>query len=95
MNAHPHSGVHIAWPFLVHMSPLDSYRSHEGVAGSRKCKEERVTLRVDLNALVCAERLTNYSAMLRDQVSVKFAEALQQDRRRLYVAEDKGNCARG
>jgi hypothetical protein len=95
MNADPHSRVLAAWPYSVHVSSLDSYGCHEGIAGPRKCEEESVTLRVDLNALVRVERLTDYSAMFRYEFSVKVAEPLQQHRRGLYVAEYERDCARG
>ncbi len=61
---------------------------------SRERDEERVTLRVDLDTPLGAERLTQEAAMLRQSVGVRVgAELVQQLRRALDVGEEKGDGA--
>jgi hypothetical protein len=58
--------------------------------------EERISLRVNLDASVSHERITQSPAVLSERLAVPFgAELLKQARRAFDVREQKGNGAGG
>jgi hypothetical protein len=57
--------------------------------------EERVTLRVDLDAAMPGERVTQYAPMLGQRPRVRLrTELVQQPRRAFEVCEEERDCAR-
>src|SRR5439155_20652238 len=70
-------------------------RSGKRVRGSCEGDEERVPLRVHLNAAVPVETLTQRSTVIREHARVGVAELVQQARRSLDVREEKGDCPGG
>jgi hypothetical protein len=63
----------------------------ERVRGLRESNEERVSLRVHLDAAVPAEAFTQRGPMLAECSGVGVAELVQQPRRRLDVREEEGD----
>jgi hypothetical protein len=70
---------------------LPRLRARDGVRGAWKGDEERVALRVDLDASVSLERLAECAPVLREHVGVLLPELLQEPRRALDVGEEKGD----
>jgi hypothetical protein len=61
----------------------------------RECDKERIALRVDLDAAVRLERLSQYAAMLGERLRIRLrAELVQQARRPLHIREEEGHGAR-
>jgi hypothetical protein len=60
------------------MSPLNCHRCCDGIARSSEGEKECVPLCIDLTAVVRAEGVADYAAMLCDQVTVVLGELLQQ-----------------
>ncbi len=70
-------------------------RSGKRVRGSCEGDEERISLRVHLNAAVPVETLTQRSTVIREHARVGVAELVQQARRPLHVREEEGDGAGG
>ena len=85
MNAHPHRQLEP----LLRLA-----RGAERAGGGREGDEERVALRVDLDAAVPLERVAQDTPMLgeRSRVVIR-AELVQEARRPLDVREEKGDGA--
>ena len=72
------------------------FRSGERAVRRRECDEERVSLRVNLDAAVSRERIPQSSPALNERLAVQLgAELLQQPRRAFDVCEQEGDSARG
>jgi hypothetical protein len=82
---HPHSHTN--------RTDLESFltfgRSSNRIARTRKRNEERITLRVDLEASVPNEHLPEHTPVLGQRLRVPVAEFVQQPRRPLDVGEDE------
>ena len=65
------------------------------VAGTREGEEERVALRIHLDAIAPAELLAEDPAVLRDDLGVAVAEPLEEVRRAFDVREDEGDGSCG
>ena len=63
------------------------------IGGARERDEERVALRVHLNAAVPRERVAQHGPVLRKHVCVLLSDLLQQAGRALDVCEEKGDRA--
>ena len=62
-----------------------------GVGGSGEGDEESVALRVDLDARVPGERVSQRPAMLGEELDVSRPVLLEQPRRALHVGEEEGD----
>ena len=91
VEAHAHANGLSLRPGRGHMRALHLDSGGDRVAGAREDEEERVALRVDLDALACGERVANDPAMRRQNLGVPVAEALEKLRRALDVREDEGD----
>jgi hypothetical protein len=76
-------------PRLERSLPVDSRGKR--IRGLREGDEERVSLRVDLDATVPAEALTQRLSMLAKHIRVCITELAQQPRRPLDVREEEGD----
>jgi hypothetical protein len=72
-----------------------------GLRGRRRCvhraresDEERVALRIDLDAAVAGEGSAQDAAMLRQHLGIVLAELVQQPGRPLDIREEEGDGAR-
>jgi hypothetical protein len=75
-------------------SSLTGYRCGDGGLGASKRDEERVTLGVDLTAVVLAERLAQDSPMLVEGLPVQFAaQSLEQLGGALNICEEESDGA--
>ena len=63
----------------------------DGVAGTLKANKERVPLGVDLAAIMGLKHLTQHTAVLRTQVTVRGTVPPRQLRRALDIAEQEGH----
>ena len=75
--------------------PLPCVGGGQGVGGARKGVEERVALRIHLDAAAAAELLPQGAPVLRQHGCVLVAELVQQPRRALDVGEQEGHRAGG
>jgi metal-sulfur cluster biosynthetic enzyme len=73
--------------------PLCVGRRVDGISGTRERAEDRVALRVDLDAAVRFDGLPHEAAVLRERVGIRLAEALEQARRPLDVGEEQSHRA--
>jgi hypothetical protein len=62
------------------------------IRGPREGDEERVSLRVDLDATVPAKTFTQRLSMVAKHIRVRIAELVQQPSRSLDVREEEGDC---
>ncbi len=84
VHAHPHAhGAGLAGPACA------VRRSRHGVLGAREGDEERVPLRVDFDAAVPLECLTERPPMLEERVGVRVAQLREQAGRPLNVREEE------
>jgi hypothetical protein len=67
----------------------------DSLTGPSECEEERVPLSVDLDAPVLAERVPDDAAVVRNQLRIALAEALEKARRPLNVAEEESDRSSG
>ena len=67
VHAHPDPEPRVGGPGVSLEGLLGCHRSRNGILGARKGVEERVSLRVDLVAVVGRERLTDQAAVLRQE----------------------------
>jgi hypothetical protein len=95
VDAHPHANVDALRPTLGRQRPLRADRSGDRVARPHERDEERVTLSVDLPAVVLVERRAQQALMLAKHRRVAAAQPRQQPRRTLDVAEQEGHGAAG
>ena len=65
------------------------------VGGARECDEERVALRVDLDAAVPCERVPQRTTVLAQQLRVVLAVLVEQPRRALDVREEERHGSAG
>ena len=70
-------------------------RGGKRVRGSCEGDEERVPLRVHLDATVLLEAFTQRPSMLAERVRVRISELMEQPGRPLDVGEEKGDSAGG
>jgi hypothetical protein len=73
--------------------PLRVGRRVDGVPRTSERAEERVTLRVDLDAAVRLDGLAHEAAVFRERVRVSLAQVLEQARRPLDVGEEQRDRA--
>jgi spore coat polysaccharide biosynthesis protein SpsF (cytidylyltransferase family) len=59
----------------------------DGIGGASERIEERIALRIDLDAPVTVKRVTQDAPMLEEHFCVRVAELVQQPRRSLDVRE--------
>ncbi len=88
MNSDPH-----AWR-ASGKSLLPLARRLDSIAGPRERIEERVSLRIHLDAPALGERGAERTSMLGENVRVLVTEFVQEQRGALDVGEEEGNCAR-
>ena len=93
VDTHPHAHLDALGPRLGGERPLRAHHRGDRVARPREGDEERVTLRVDLAAVVLVERRPQQPLMLAEHLGVAAAQARQQPRRSLDVGEQKGDGA--
>ena len=74
MQAHAHADAGVFRPRVRAQRPLSFGGGFGGGARAWEDVEERVTLRIDLLAVVAGERLTQDSAMLDQHVAVAIAQ---------------------
>ena len=85
VNAHPHRDRQRRLGFL---------RGRQRTRRGRERDEERIALRVDLDAAVPRERVAQDASMLGERLRVlRLAELVQQPRRALDVGEEEGDGA--
>jgi hypothetical protein len=65
------------------------------IRGPREGDEERISLRIDLDAAMPAEAFAQRLPMLAERIGVGIAELVQKPSRALDVGEEKGDCAGG
>ena len=83
VNAHPNSDTGRLERVLTRVS------CGYGVAGARKCVEERVALGIDLDSSVPAERFAQQPPVLREDGGVLIAELVEQARGAIDVREQE------
>ncbi len=93
VQAHPHPDDRAVRPLVGGVGALRLDRGRDSVAGAGEGEEERVALRVDLDAPALAEPLAHQPAVVAEDALVPLAEELQERRRALDVAEDEGDGA--
>ena len=93
VEAHAHADVHPLRPRVRRVRALRLDRGRDRVARAREGEEERVALRVDLDAAAVAERLAHEPPVVGEHVAVPVAEPLHQRGGALDVAEDEGDGA--
>ena len=76
-------------------SPLSRNRAGDRCRCAREGVEERVALRVDFRAALCAQVLAEEPAVLADDFAVVVTELLEQPRRALDVGEEERDRAAG
>jgi hypothetical protein len=95
MQTHADANILSAGPFVSRMRALCCYGRRDGLAGPGEREEERVPLAVDLSAPVLAEGVPDDSAVVRDQLRISLAEALEKARRPLNVAKQESDGSSG
>ena len=90
---HPDPEPRVGWPGVSLEGLLGRNRSRDRILGAREREEERVSLRVDLVAVVRRERLTDQAAVLGQQLAVSLAQLPKQAGRPLDVGEDERHRA--
>jgi hypothetical protein len=93
MDADPHADVDTLRPALGGQRPLRAHRRGDRVARPREGDEERVTLGVDLAAVVLGERRPQQAMMVAQHLGVAVRQPRQQPCRTLDVAEEEGDGA--
>ena len=93
VQPHPHEDGAAVRPVVRGVGALHLDGRLDRVAGAREGEEERVALRVDLDAAALGERVAHQPAVVGEDAVVALAELLQQRRRALDVAEDEGDGA--
>jgi hypothetical protein len=90
-----HANAHIAvGPAVRGQSALPLLRRRERLRRIREGNEEAIALRIDLDASVSLEALSEQTPVIRQSLGVSVAERLQEARRPLDVGEEEGNAAR-
>ena len=96
MQTHADANILSAWPFVSGMRALCCDGRRDGLAGSSECEEERVPLLVDFDGpVLLAEDVPDDAAVVRNQLCIPLAEALEKARRPLNVAEEEGDGSSG
>jgi hypothetical protein len=91
----PHVHRDPAWPVVRDVRPLHLGRRRDRVARAHEREEERVALRVDLDAVVRGERAAHEPPVIRQHLGVAVAQLLEQRGRALDVGEGEGDGAAG
>jgi hypothetical protein len=78
MEAHPHADVRVVRPLVRRERALRGDGGRDGVARPGEREEERVSLRVDLLAVLGLSRLAQDPALVAENVSVAVAELTHQ-----------------
>jgi hypothetical protein len=95
VQTHADANILSAGPFVSSMRALCRDGRRDSLSGTSECKEERVPLSVDLDAPVLAERGSDNAAVVRNQLCIALAEALEKARRPLNVAEEESDGSSG
>ena len=93
VEAHPDADVDAVGPLLRCVRALRFDGCGDRIAGARKGEEERVALRVDLDAAVLCEALAHQPPVRRQDIVEALAELLEERRRPLDITEDEGDGA--
>jgi hypothetical protein len=95
VQADPHAYLPSGRPGVVDVGPLHLRGGRYRVAGAHKREEERVSLRVDLDAVVRCERVSHEPSMGGEDVAVAVGQPFEKDRRSLDVRESERDGAVG
>ena len=93
MQTHSNLDLGFSRPALGAEPQLSCEGATHAVTCPRKREEQGVALSVDFGSSGIGRRLTNDTAMLRNELPVTIAELLKQPGRALDVAEEEGDGA--
>ncbi len=93
VQPHPDEDGAALRPVVSGVGALHLHRGLDRVAGAREGEEERVPLRVDLDAAALGERVAHQPTVVGEDAVVAVTELLQERRRALDVAEDERDGA--
>lgn len=95
VQADPHANRDTSRPLRGSMCALGVHCSSESVPGAREDEEERVSLRVHLDAVASRKRISDDAPVAGEHLAVVVAQPLQELRRVLDVGEDERDGAYG